>query len=453
MNDMQWAQPEIEKSASSPVHGDGLRREIKIGGAIAGAFFIGILGWAAVTPLDAGAHAAGVVAVSGSRQAVQHREGGIITRLDVAEGDFVEKGDPLLEVSASDVLADERAMTSEVIALLTQRARLVAERDRRMRVSEPAEFAALTGPDKALAEEALTGQRRVFEARRKALRTQREVLGQRINQYDQQIGGYSYQMTSNREQQRLMGEELDGLRTLLPKGFVAVNRVRALERGAAQLDGQYGAFQSEIARVREAIGEARLQITALDKQMMQEVTEQLREVEVRLDEVQPRLKAVREKLARSTVRAPATGRVVGLRVFTVGGVIGAGEKLMEIVPRDRNLVIEAKASPSDADDLMQGMETQIRFSGLHERNLPMLKGRIGKVSADSMEDERTGTPYFAIEVIVPPDQVSILRQIRGGNVLKAGLPAEVMVPLRKRTALSYLLEPITQTLWLAGRES
>jgi multidrug efflux pump subunit AcrA (membrane-fusion protein) len=141
-----------------------------------------------------------------------------------------------------------------------------------------------------------------------------------------------------------------------------------------------------------------------------------------------------------------------LKAHTVGGVVAAGETLMEIVPLNRALVIEAKASPNDADDLKPNMVTQVRFSALHERNLPILSGRISKVSADSFEDERTGMRHFMIEVIVPPTELDKIRQVRGDSGLKAGLPAEVLVPMRKRTALGYLTEPLTQMLWLAGRE-
>ena len=150
--------------------------------------------------------------------------------------------------------------------------------------------------------------------------------------------------------------------------------------------------------------------------------------------------------------APAAGRVVGLSVFTVGGVVTAGETLMEIVPSDRRLVIEARASPTDADDLAVGMDTQIRFPALQERNMPILSGRIESVSADSFEDERTGVRYFKMRVEVPPEELAVIRRFRADGGLRPGLPAEVMVPMRKRSALAYLIEPLTQSLWRAGRE-
>ena len=203
----------------------------------------------------------------------------------------------------------------------------------------------------------------------------------------------------------------------------------------------------------EAIGETRLEVLTLDKRRLEEVASQLRELQMRLDEVTHKLTAVREQLARSTVRAPASGRVVGLKVFTVGGVVAAGDTLMEIVPQDRVLVIEGKALPTDADDLVPGMETQVRFSALQERNLPILMGRLTKVSADSFEDERKGMRYFRIEAVVPPSELAKLELFRRGGGLSAGLPAEIMISLRKRIALEYLVEPMTQCLWHAGREN
>lgn len=432
---------------------DSSRRELKTGGVIAGAFFVGLLGWAALTPLDAGATAQGVVAVSGNRQAVQHRDGGIVTVLDVVEGQTVRQGDILLKISASEIVAAERGLTGEVLALLAQRARLLAERDGLRNVPAPSEFASLSAQDALLAEDALRGQRLLFQARRDAIATERQVLGQRIQQHSEQISGHGHQMVSNREQQRLIGEELAGLRTLVDRGYVSLNRIRAMERSAAELDGQYGALRADVARTSAAISEARLQSVSLDRAMMEEVATQLRQVQVKLDEVQPRLVALREQLDRSVVRAPAGGRVVGLKVFTVGGVVAAGDTIMEIVPQDRALVVKAKAAPTDADDLKIGMKTQVRFSALQERNLPILNGSISKVSADSFEDERTGARYFEMEIVVPPSEIDRILQVRDDTGLRPGLPADVMVPLRKRSALDYLLEPLSQTVWRAGREN
>ena len=195
-----------------------------------------------------------------------------------------------------------------------------------------------------------------------------------------------------------------------------------------------------------------MQAISLDKQKLEEVAGQLRDVQMRLDELQPKLIATREQLARSIVRAPASGRVVGLKLFTIGGVVAPGDTVMEIVPQDRALVIEAKISPDHADDVRIGMSTQVRFTALQERNLPILKGDVSKISADSFEDERTGMRYFMAEIVVPPTELAKIKMVRADGGLRPGLMAEILIPLRKRTALTYLIEPLTQTLWRSGRE-
>lgn len=431
---------------------DSLTPELRIGGIIAGVFFVGFLGWASFIPLDAAATAEGVVAVAGNRQAVQHRDGGIVTELNVQEGQMVREGDLLLQISASELVAQERGLAGEAISLQAQRARLLAERAGSARLARPVELINLSEEDKVLADEAMASQQLLFDTRRSSRINERNVLEQRIRQHNEQISGISHQQVSNELQKQLMGEELEGLQKLVPSGYVALNRVRAMEREVANLDGRDGSLRSDAARLTEAIGEARLGIISIDRRKQEEVATELRDVQVRLDEVMPRLNATRQQIARATVRAPATGQVVALKVFTEGGVVIAGDTLMEIVPSDRRLVIEAKAAPTDADDLTIGMTTQIRFPALQEKDLPILDGQISKVSADSFEDQRTGAHYFEIEVMVPPESLEKLKEFRSDGGIRAGLPAQVIVPLRKRTALGYLLEPLSSTFWKVGRE-
>ncbi len=437
--------------AMSPAR-DSVLPELRMGGIIAGVFFVGVLGWAAFIPLDAAATAEGIVAVAGNRQAVQHRDGGIVTKLAVQEGQSVREGDLLLQISASELVAQERGLTGETIALHAQRARLLAERAGASAITVPAEFAALAADDQILADDAMRSQQMLFETRRSSAYTQRQVLEQRIRQHGEQISGISHQQTSNDLQKQLLSEELDGLKKLVPSGYVALNRVRAMEREVANLDGRDGSLRSDSARLTEAIGEARLEILGINRRMMEEVASELRDVQVRLDEQMPKLNATRQQIARATVRATATGRVVGLKIFTEGGVVNAGDTLMEIVPSDRMLVIEARAAATDADDLNVGMKTQIRFPALQEKDLPIVDGEISKVSADSFEDERTGAHYFEIEVMVPEESLAKLKEFRADGGIRAGLPAQVVVPLRKRTALGYLLEPLSSTFWKVGRE-
>lgn len=449
MSDLSFDTEVLEEQIASA---SSAKREIRSGMWIAAGFFGLLLGGAALIPLDAGAVAQGIVAVSGSRQLVQHREGGILAKLDVVEGQLVTQGQQLAIISQSSLTAEERSLAGEVITLIAQRERLKAQLAGRSTFGTPPEFLNLSKDDQILADEAMLGQRQVLRAQQDALGSQRSVLGQRASQSQSMISSSEYQAKANREQRRLIGEELAGMKELEGRGFVAKNRIRELERTAAELDGQYGALTSDMSRSRQAIGETKMQSVSIGSQMIADSAQQLRDVQVRLAELQPRLAAAREQLARATVRAPTAGHVVDLKVHTLGGVIAPGETLMQVVPDHRELVIQAKMSPLDADSVHVGMISQIRFSSLHDRNLPALDGKVSKLSADALEDERTGAHYFTIEVVVPASELDKIRSAHGESAIRAGIPAEVMIPLKKRSALSYLLDPLLSTFWTSGRE-
>lgn len=453
INPPETPAPEAEATpapapATPPLALDNPRRELMIGGGIIIAFFVIFLGWAAAAPLDAGAYAQGQIAVSGNRQAVQHREGGVVSALLVAEGDTVRRGQVLLQLSSGELKATERGVAGQVYALIAQRARLVAERDRLRSIPTPPEFANLPPEDMALARESLRIQQLQFGARRTGRSTETGVLGQRVAQLNEQIAGYEGQIAANIEQQRLIQDELAGMRSLAEKGYAPLTRVRALERSAAQLDGELGSLRAQIARSREAVGETRLQMSGVSTKMNEDVADQLRQIDVELNELRPRMLELRAQIARNEVRAPASGEVVGLTIFTQGGVIQPGQTLMEIVPRDASQVIVAQIAPNDVDNLRVGQDTEVKFPGLRERNPPIIHGRVTRISADSFTVEQSGATYFRAEIVVPASELA--KMGRSAETLRPGAPVEVVVLLRKRTALTYLLEPLTNNLWRSG---
>ena len=295
-------------------------------------------------------------------------------------------------------------------------------------------------------------QRAQLRARLATVSAQQSVLGQRSRQLGQQQSGYSGQIASLREQQRLLTDELAGMREIQKKGFASVNRIRALERALADLKGQEAALTSEIARAGEGKGETRMQSVSVESQALEQVATELRDTQARLSETLPKLISAREQLQRARVRSPASGQVVGLSVFTVGGVVQPGQTLMNIVPDRRTLVIQAQVAPSDADDVYPGQPAQLRFVSVQARNLPFLHGKVRTISADSLTDEKSGRSYFQAEVEVPPDQMRTVRDALGRGQLRPGLPVEVLMSVRKRTALQYLLEPLTRTFWGSLRE-
>ena len=423
-------------------------RDIRTGTFIGVLFFVLFLGWAAFFRLDAAAQAPGVLVVSGERQTVQHRDGGVVGAIHVREGQKVQRGQLLIELSAPEVSAQERALRAQATQLLAQRARLEAEQSDSPRIIAPPQFAALTGNDKRQADAALASQQTELNERRAVLSAQRSALSERIGQSGQQGRGYGDQESAAREQIRLIDEQLSALAPLAAKGFVSKSRMRELERARAALQGEQGQYSANVAQSRGAASETRLQILEAERSFHERAAADMRDVETRLGDVLPKLAAAREQLNRTQIRAPATGAVVGLSVFTPGGVIGAGQKLMDIVPASQPLRIEVRIDPEDADDLHVGNKAMVKFPGLHDRSLPDLTGQLTRFSADSLTDEKTGARYFTGEVTVPADQLAILRKARGDAfALRAGLPAEALFPLRKRTALDYAFEPLFGSFW------
>lgn len=428
-------------------------REIRIGLIIAGLFFVIFLGWAAFARLDAAAYAQGTLVVSGQRQAVQHRDGGVVGGILVHDGQRVRRGQLLVSLVAAEVRAQERAYASQAIGLLAQRARLRAEQSGERRVAAPVEYTELRVGDRAEAALALKLQQAELEARASVLAAQRGALGQRAAQSGEKGRGYSRQVASTDEQLRLLDQQIEALKPVVAKGFVSQTRMRELERMRAQLTGLGGQYSASVAETREAARESRIQMLQAEQTYRERTAADLRDVESRLGDLLPRLSAARDQLARTEIRSPATGTVVGLSVFTPGGVIAPGQKLMDIVPERTPLLIQARISPDDADDLVVGQRTLIKFVGLHDRSLPELEGKLTRLSADIFTDERTGQSYFTAEVTVPIEQIRLIGDVRGKDfALRAGLPAQVLIPLRKRTALDYLLEPLVGAFWTSFRE-
>jgi multidrug efflux pump subunit AcrA (membrane-fusion protein) len=424
----------LDAPEPTPTDLDNPRRDIRTGAIIAFGFFVVLLGLAAFAPLDAGVIGTGQIAVLGNRQAVQHAEGGVVTELHVREGQRVRAGQLLVELAAPDLQAAERALTSNYLMLLAQRARLAAEMSGRGSFAPPAEFASLPASDRELANQALDLQRAQINARTGAQSSQQSVIVQRSRQLGEQRTGYLAQQRSLQEQQRILEEELAGLRELEERGFASKTRIRALERA------------------QEGIGEARMQGITLDRTDLEEISAEMREVQTQLSEVLPRLISAREQVNRATVRATATGSVVGLSIFTVGGVVAPGQTLMEIVPENKALIIRARINPADADDAYQGQRAQVRFTSVQDRTLPLLSGKVRTVSADSFTDDATGMSYFSAEIEVPPSELEKVRGSLGRGQLRPGLPVEIVLPTRKRTALQYILEPLTSHLWRSLRE-
>jgi HlyD family secretion protein len=444
--------PPAQESPSGPVD-DAPIREIRTGGLIVALFF-GVLGlWAAFAPLNAAVVAKGTVVVSGARQGLQHRDGGIVSKVNVREGQMVKKGDVMVELATTELTAQERALFAQLVEYQALRARLIAEQTGAPVLRAPPEWLQFTDPlQRASAQDALARQELELAARRRQLAAQKSVLGQRGGQQGARITGLQGQIVSADRQLQLIDEEIVGVRELLEKGLAPATRLRALERARADLIGRRGDLMASIEAARGAIGESRLQAVSVDQDRFAQVAEQLRAADMQLSEIAPRYEAVRVQLENARVRAPVDGVVQGLIAKAAGMVVRPGEVVVDVVPRGMPLVIDAQIRPDDADDLREGQKTEVRFTAFHSRDVPVLTGTVERVSADRFVDQRTGAAYFEARIVVAPDELARLEQSAARGRLKAGLPAEVIVPLRSRTALQYLFEPLETAVWGSFRE-
>ena len=423
---------------------DSPRHAILVGGIVAILFFVVGLGWAAFARLDAAAAGEGQVVVSGNRQTVQHREGGIVAAMDVRDGQHVRAGTILFRLQGADVAASERALAASVIDLQAQRARLEAD-VRGGAIIWPAEFATAPAADQPLIARAKSLQVAQRAARASALAANGAVLRQQAATVAQQSTGFSAQAQATARQRASLRQQLDSTRKLADEGYVSRNTVRAIERSIQQLEGTDADYLSRSAAAREQIGQTRAEAVQTGRKYVEESAALLRDTQFQLNEALPKWLAARDQLARTIIRAPVTGRVVGLRVFSVGGVIQPGQPILDMVPDAAPLVVRASFAPGDIDGVFAGREAEVKFLSLHERDLPILLGTVRTVSADSLRDDQTGRSYFSAEIAVPRDQIAKIEAVRGADTgIRAGVPVTVLVKLRARTVLDYILDPLTE---------
>jgi HlyD family secretion protein len=420
---------------------------------IFGLFVFGFLGWSTFAPMDAGVVGHGVIKVSGNRQTIQHRDGGVISSVSVREGDRVAAGQILLNLAANEITAEERSLTGQIFELEAMLARLEAEREGRA-LRAPEAWAALPPERLSWADDVLKRQREEQMIRAAALNAQIAVLRSRKSELNARIQGPADEIVALDSQKRLIGDELVALKSLEAEGFAAATRVRSVERAQADIEGRRAERSGALAQARESTAETDLQVLSVQKDRREAIAREISAAETKLADLRPRAASVRAQLARAEVRAPLSGQVVGLGQFNPGAVVRPGERILDIVPDQRDLVVEAKIKPQDSDDVRPGSAADVRFTSFGSRGQSRVHGVVKRISADRMVDERTGAEYFTIEISVSREELARLSSERQEKDLglRAGLPAEVMLPLRSRTALQYLLEPLDQAIWGSFRE-
>lgn len=394
--------------------------------------------WAAWAPLSSAAVAPGVIVVDSYRKTVQHLEGGIIKALYVRDGDMVRKDQVLAELDDTHSRAQLEILRGQYFIAQTREARLLAQHDGLARVSYPAELRRQANDPRV--QEAMQVQNQTFNARRQALLGEISLYHQQVQQLREKSRGLQAQKGSRDELANSYRGELKDFESLLKDGYAEVQKVRELDRSLAETEGQRGELMSDIAATELQISETELKILQLRKDFQREVAKELGEVQQDMFDLKEKLQSLQSTVERTVIRAPESGMVLGLVVHTIGGVVAPGGKLLDIVPQQEKLMVEAQVSPLDIDRVRIGQLAEVRFTAFKARSLPRIEGRLVSVSADRLMDEKEKTPFYLARVEIIP---SGLKELAGQQLsLVPGMPSEVLINTGDRTFFRYLTDPI-----------
>ena len=425
-----------------------IQRYMIVGMVIVGFVTFGIGGWAATSELTGAVIGQGVLVVDSSVKKVQHPTGGVVGELRVREGDKVIAGDILLRLDETQTLANATIVSKSFDELVARQARLEAERDNADQITFPKLLLERTRDPASEAARAIAAERSLFDLRRQARGGQKAQLKERSAQLQEEIKGYLGQAEAKQREVDFVHKELEGVRTLWEKKLVPMNRLTALERDTARLEGERSQLSGMTAQAKGKIAEIELQIIQIDQDLRTEVGKDLIETRSKISELAERKTAAVDQLYRIDIRAPQTGRVHQLTVHTVGGVISPGEQIMLIVPDADALAVEVKIAPRDIDQVYVGQAASMRFAAFDQKTTPEIEGEVSLVSADLVQEQRTGMSYYTTRVLLNPEEVARL----GNAKLLPGMPVDVFIKTPGRTALSYLIKPLRDQAERAFKE-
>lgn len=398
--------------------------------------FGGFLAWALLAPLDAGVPVPGSVVISGNRKAVQSLTAGKIAAIMSKDGDRVTTGQLLVRLDDTQSRSQHEIARGQLLQALAVEARLVAERLGRSSADYPPE---LRSGDDARASAAMALQSQLLATRRQALASELAAMRDNVRGLEHQLQGVEAARRAKEEQSRLLLQELRNQRQLADEGFLPRNRVLEQERALAAIGGAIAEDIGNIGRTQQAIAEVRTRMTGREQDVRKEVEAQLSEVQKEVSSLRSRLDALAFDLAGAQIKSPADGVVMGLAIHTVGGVVAAGSAMMEVVPENESLKVEAQVPPHLIDKVKTGLLVDLLFTALNQANTPHVEGRVLTVSADVLAEPRQNNqPYFKVMVEVTPDGMAKLDT----HEIRAGMPVEVFIRTGERTAMNYLLKPL-----------
>ncbi|RJF68541.1 HlyD family type I secretion periplasmic adaptor subunit [Rhodopseudomonas palustris] len=428
---------------TTPSH--SIRQHI-IAVAIAAGFMVVSIGvMSAATEMAGAVIASGQLVVQSEVKKVQHPTGGVVKDLLIGNGSRVKGGDVVLRMDETVARANLAAVDKARWELEARQARLQAERDSSDDVQFPELLTEQTDPTAAAI---VAGERRFFHLRRDAAEGQKRQLREQIVQLTEQIAGLGDQLTAKKQETDFLDKELGGVQQLWDQRLVSINRLTSLQRDSARLLGERGQLTASIAQAKGKISETELKILQIDQDFRSDVARELAEVRAKLSETVEKQVAARDAADKLELRSPQDGLVHDLTVHTKGGVIGAGETIMTIVPDQDQLLVETHIAPQDIDQIRIGQTAMLRFTNFNQRTTPEIDGEVMRIGADVSRDDKAGASYFVVRIAIPQDQIAQL----GKTHLMPGMPVEVFVRTAERTMLSYLMKPLADQMQRAFRE-
>ena len=431
-------------SQGSP-HGDALPY-IRLGWWIIIAGIGGFLLWASLAPLDKGVPLSGTVTVTTNRKAIQHQVGGTIEDILVKEGDVVEAGTVLVRMNSVQVKANAETMRVQYFAARATEARLIAERDGKKEIVFPAELEKMKSDP--IVANYIAMQQHLFSSRLLGIQSELSAMDESISGLKLQTSGLERSRDNKKQQLEFLQEQLGGMRDLAAEGYVARNRLLELERTYAQINGSISEDIGNIGRAQRQIAELKLRRVQRNQEYQQEVRSQLTDVQKEAEALAHKLSGLDHDLANVLVKAPVAGTVVGLNVFTRGGVIGPGFKMMDIVPSGDPLMVEGKLPVHLIDKVHPNLPVEFIFTAFNRNLTPHIPGIVTQVSADRFVDENTGEPYYKLQAEVAPEGMKMIADLQ----IKAGMPVDLFVKTGERTMMNYILRPILDHLKMAMSE-
>jgi len=402
--------------------------------------------WAALAELATAVISSGRVVVDSNVKAIQHRRGGIVREILVGDGDKVRAGQVLVRLDTTEAEAEVEILQQQLDFGQALEARLLAEQSGADQVLFPQDMLSRRGS--ATIAQILGGQSGLFHARRQNRDGAIAIANQRAVHTRDEIAGFQAEVRARRQEQAVIREELAVKGRLFDKKLTVLSQVLRLRRQDAALEARFGTLAAQIARARKIKGDAEMQALQIRNDFREKVESELRDTRARKYQVSSRLRAATFVLRESVIRAPEDGVVVGRQVHAVGAVLRPGETVLELVPTQDSLVIEARVQPRDVDNLSIGQIADIRLTGLPQRTTPVLNGRVTYLAADVARDPVSGSDYFEVRIEVPEQEVARL----GDDHLMPGMPADVAIKTGRRTPLDYLIQPLRDSAFKGWRE-